>query len=55
MRFSLTTRSLSRWSAHLRSVGEQGHRPLGMPVEYDVFHFQHQIPGGMLSNLHFLL
>lgn len=40
---------------HFRRVAEQEGLPLGAPVEYDAFHFQHQIPGGMLTNLKFQL
>ncbi len=36
---------------HFRRVAEQESMPLGIPAEYDAFHYQHQIPGGMLSNL----
>lgn len=35
---------------HLRRVAEQEGKPLGEPAEYDAFHYEHQIPGGMLSN-----
>ena len=36
---------------HFRRVAEQDGLPLGTPAEYDAFHYQHQIPGGMLSNM----
>lgn len=35
---------------HFRRVAEQEDLPLGVPVEYDAFHYEHQMPGGMLSN-----
>jgi len=35
---------------HFRRVAEQEGLPLGVPAEYDAFHYQHQMPGGMLSN-----
>ena len=38
-------------SAHFRRVAEHEGKPLGTPAEYDAFHYQHQIPGGMLSNM----
>ena len=38
-----------------RRVAEQEGLPLGVPVEYDEFHFKHQVPGGMLTNLRFQL
>ncbi|MBI3068198.1 MAG: carboxylase [Betaproteobacteria bacterium] len=37
-------------SAHFRKVTEQEGKPLGVPAEYDAFHFEHQVPGGMISN-----
>jgi oxaloacetate decarboxylase alpha subunit len=37
-------------SDFLVRVSEQSGLPMGQPVEYDHFHYQHQIPGGMLSN-----
>jgi len=36
--------------AHFRAVAEREGKPLGAPLEYDAFHYAHQIPGGMLSN-----
>lgn len=30
-------------------------KPIGAPVDYDEFHFHHQVPGGMISNLEYLL
>ena len=38
-------------STHFRRVAEQEGKPLGTVAEYDAFHYQHQIPGGMLSNM----
>ena len=35
---------------HFRQVAEQEGKPLGQVLEYDEFHYEHQIPGGMLSN-----
>lgn len=35
---------------HLRRVAEQEGKPLGVPMEHDAFHYEHQMPGGMLSN-----
>ena len=36
--------------AHFRQVAEQEGKPLGEVLEYDAFHYEHQIPGGMMSN-----
>jgi oxaloacetate decarboxylase (Na+ extruding) subunit alpha len=35
---------------HFRRIAEQEGKPLGTPQEYDAFHYEHQIPGGMMSN-----
>lgn len=40
---------------HFRRVAEQERLPLGVPAAYDEFHFTHQVPGGMLTNLKFQL
>jgi len=42
-------------SAHFRFVARREGKPEGAPVEYDVFQYQHQIPGGMITNLEFML
>lgn len=35
-------------------AGREGF-PLGQPMEYDVFHYRHQMPGGMLTNWRYQL
>lgn len=42
-------------AAYFRKVARQEGRPEGAPVEYDLLQYQHQIPGGMISNLKFML
>jgi len=42
-------------SAHFRYVAKREGKPLGAPVEYDVFQYLHQVPGGMITNLKFML
>lgn len=37
-------------SEHFRRVAEQEGKPLGVVQEYDAFHYEHQLPGGMLAN-----
>jgi oxaloacetate decarboxylase alpha subunit len=37
-------------SEHFSRVAEQEGKPVGQVLEYDAFHYEHQIPGGMLSN-----
>ena len=41
--------------AHFRAVAQQENLPLGVPMEYDQFHYEHQLPGGMLTNMKFQL
>jgi pyruvate/oxaloacetate carboxyltransferase len=43
--------ALATVSAHFRKIAESERFPLGMAREYDLFHFEHQVPGGMMSNL----
>jgi len=43
--------ALARVSAHFRKIAETEGFPIGAPREYDLFHFEHQVPGGMMSNL----
>jgi oxaloacetate decarboxylase alpha subunit len=38
-------------TAHLTAVAAREGLPLGRPVEYDAAYYEHQIPGGMASNL----
>ena len=42
-------------SAHFRYVARRENKPMGAPVEYDVFQYVHQMPGGMMTNLKFML
>lgn len=37
-------------SVHFRRIAEAEGKPMGTPQEYDAFHYEHQIPGGMMSN-----
>jgi oxaloacetate decarboxylase alpha subunit len=37
-------------SAHFAAIAEVEGKPVGHPMEYDPFHYEHQMPGGMLSN-----
>jgi oxaloacetate decarboxylase (Na+ extruding) subunit alpha len=36
--------------AHFQAIADSEGKPVGVPIEYDAFHYEHQIPGGMLSN-----
>ncbi len=42
--------ALAAVSAHFRGIAEREGLPVGRPMEYDLFHFEHQVPGGMVSN-----
>ena len=37
-------------SEHFQGIAQREGKAVGVPMEYDAFHYQHQIPGGMLSN-----
>jgi pyruvate/oxaloacetate carboxyltransferase len=43
--------ALSDVSNHFRQIAQREGLPVGVPMEYDLFHFEHQVPGGMISNL----
>lgn len=42
-------------AARLAEIADREGKPVGEPVEYDEFHFHHQCPGGMISNLKYQL
>ena len=46
---------ISEVSDHFSRVAKNEGLPVGVPMEYDQFHYQHQIPGGMLTNMKFQL
>ncbi|MEO0249819.1 MAG: pyruvate carboxylase subunit B [candidate division WOR-3 bacterium] len=43
--------ALAAVSSHFRTIAEREGRPIGVPAEYNLFHFEHQVPGGMMTNL----
>jgi pyruvate/oxaloacetate carboxyltransferase len=43
--------ALAAVSAYFRKVAAAEKLPIGAPAEYDLFHFEHQVPGGMMTNL----
>jgi pyruvate/oxaloacetate carboxyltransferase/biotin carboxyl carrier protein len=47
----LNEEALATVSAHFRNIAEKEGLPTGVPMEYDLFHFEHQVPGGMMTNL----
>ncbi len=42
---------LAAMAEHFRRVARLAGKPLGRIAEYDPFHYEHQIPGGMITNL----
>lgn len=42
-------------SEHFRKVAKNEGKPLGAAMEYDAFHYEHQVPCGMQSNFEFQL
>ena len=49
-RLDIDDAAVAQVSEHFRRVAEQEGKPVGQVLEYDAFHYEHQIPGGMLSN-----
>jgi len=47
--------SIDQVSAYLEELAAREGFPRGVPMEYDVFHYRHQMPGGMLNNWRFQL
>ena len=43
--------AVERVSEKLRAIAEQEGLPIGQPAEYDLFHYEHQLPGGMTGTL----
>lgn len=43
--------ALAKMSAHFRQIAEKEGLPIGVPMEYDLFSVEHQVPGGMMTNL----
>ena len=40
---------------HFLEIAQREGLPVGVPLAYDAHHYQHQVPGGMISNLRFQL
>ncbi len=47
----LDEEAIAKVSNHFRKVAEKEGLPMGVPMEYDLLHFEHQVPGGMMTNL----
>jgi oxaloacetate decarboxylase alpha subunit len=52
---ALDMKAIDEVGNHFRRVAQQEGKPLGVPMAYDAFHYEHQLPGGMLTNLKFQL
>ena len=48
---NLDEEALEAMAAHFRYVAEREGRPMGAPVEHDVYYYEHQVPGGMMTTL----
>jgi oxaloacetate decarboxylase (Na+ extruding) subunit alpha len=49
-RIDVDDAAIEQVSDHFCRVAEQENKPVGQVLEYEQFHYEHQIPGGMLSN-----
>jgi len=38
-------------SDHFRTIAKRERLPMGSPIEYDIYQYMHQVPGGVISNL----
>lgn len=47
----LDTEGLEAMALYFRRAARAAGLPLGEPAEYDPFHYAHQVPGGMMTNL----
>jgi oxaloacetate decarboxylase alpha subunit len=52
---TINEKLLSPVEAHFREIAQRESLPVGAPAAYDAQHYQHQVPGGMISNLRFQL
>lgn len=46
----LNVNALNKMSEHFSYIAAREGFPTGKPVEYDLFQYEHQVPGGMMSN-----
>ena len=47
---NIDEKKMKTMSDHFRYVARREGFPMGVPVEYDLFQFEHQVPGGMMAN-----
>ncbi len=48
---NINEEALQNYSSHLKKIAEEEGRPEGMPLEYDLSYYDHQVPGGMMTYL----
>lgn len=48
---ALNDDDLKDMADYFGALADQEGKPRGTPAEYDPFHYRHQVPGGMISNL----
>ncbi len=46
----LNEKALGAMADHFRFIAKREGFPIGVPVEYDLFQYEHQVPGGMMAN-----
>ncbi|MFC2012912.1 hypothetical protein ACFLUE_01340 [Chloroflexota bacterium] len=51
----LDEKAIAAIAEHFNDIAKRESRPVGSPVEYDLFQYEHQLPGGMVSNYRFEL
>ena len=44
-------KALDAIATHFREIARAEDLPIGQPVEYDLYQFEHQVPGGVISNM----
>jgi oxaloacetate decarboxylase alpha subunit len=54
-RTRLDTTRIEEVSGYLEQLADREGFPRGAPMEYDLFHYKHQMPGGMMANWRFQL
>jgi len=54
-RSSVDRKVIDEISAYITELAHREGFPMGAPMEYDVFHYKHQMPGGMIKNWRFQL
>jgi len=47
---NLIEEPLEEMAEHFRYIAKREGFPVGSPVEYDLFQYEHQVPGGMMAN-----